>query len=181
MSVVKKLSEQVGILNSLNKTLFERIEKNTENRDSLIFLISDIYKEIDSYLSENDQQDIGILIITGGWIESVYLLTQIAKINNNPEVIARIGEQKTPLNNIILLLEPYFNTKSSEFDTLFEDLTNLAIYFDAIEENYTYKQPETKPDEKLTIIHSTTTYNISDEDLAEITKKVEEIRTWVIK
>ena len=178
-SVIKKLSEQIGILNSINQDLLDRIDKNSQNKDSLMFLVSDIYKDIDSYLLDNDQEDIGILIITGGWVESLYLLTTIAETYNNPEIVARIGEQKNPLNNLIELLQPYYGTISDEFDYLVEKLIDISIVFDAIDDVYTYQAPDVDPQNKITTINSTTTYNISTENLELISEKVENLRNWI--
>ncbi len=180
-NVVKKLSEQVGVLNSIDRELLQKIEKNSDNKDSLTYLMSDIYKEIDAYLMENEQEDLGLLIIAGGWVESLYLLTKIAEENKNPEIISRIGEQKNPLNHIIELLHPYYNVKSDDFDYLHEELVDLSIVFEGIEETYTYEAPETDPENKITVIHSVTNYNITDEDLKEISEKVEKIRNWIIE
>ncbi len=180
-NVVKKLSEQVGVMNSINQQLLDRIEANSDNKDSLIFIISDIYREIDNYLVENDQQEIGGLIITGGWIESVYYLTKIIEKDRDPEIINRIAEQKSPLNNIIELLHPYYNEKSDEFDELIEQLVDLSVIFDGIEETYTYEPSETFPEKKLTVIHSTTTYSITDEEIQKISEKIDAIRSKIIE
>lgn len=180
-NVIKKLAEQVGIMNSINEATLERIESNTENRDSLMYIISDIYREIDSYLLENDQEDLGALIITGGWIESIYLLTKIVSEKKDPEIISRIGEQKKPLANIIELLQPFYEIKSDEIDKLIEALINLSIIFDAIDENYIYEKPQTFPDKKLTIINSSTIYNISEEKLIQISTEIETLRNWIIE
>jgi len=180
-NVVKKLSEQVGVMNSINEQLLDRIENNSDNKDSLMFIISDIYREIDNYLVENDQQEIGGLIITGGWIESIYYLTKIAEKDKDPEIINRIAEQKNPLNNIIALLHPYYNEKSDEFDALIEQLVDLSVIFDGIEETYTYEPSETDPEKKLTIIHSTTTYSITDDEIQKISEKIVAIREKIIE
>lgn len=180
-SVIKKLAEQVGVLNSLNQSLFDRIEDNSNNKDSLIFIMSDIFKDIDSYLLENNQEQIGVLIIAGGWIESLFLLTKIASVTNKPEVNLRIGEQKSPLNNIIDLLQPYYNSGNPDIDYLIEKLVDLSIVFEDIEEVYTYSPPETDPQNKITVINSVTTYNISADDLNLISEKIENLRTWLIE
>jgi hypothetical protein len=180
-NVVKKLSEQVGVMNSINEQLLDRIENNSDNKDSLMFIISDIYREIDNYLVENDQQEIGGLIITGGWIESIYYLKKIVEKDKDPEIINRIAEQKNPLNNIIALLHPYYNEKSDEFDALIEQLVDLSVIFDGIEETYTYEPSETDPEKKLTIIHSTTTYSITDDEIQKISEKIVAIREKIIE
>ncbi len=180
-NVIKKLSEEVGVMNSINQKLIDRIQQNSNNKDSLMFIVSEIYREIDNYLLENDQQDVGILILAGGWIESIYYLTQILKQEKNPDLVSRLAEQKNPLNNIIELMHPYYNKKSKDFDKLMEKLVNLSIIFDAIEENYSYSPPKTDPVRKITYIHSTTTYNVSQAQLKTISEKVDSIRNWIIQ
>jgi len=180
-SVIKNLGDQVGVMNSIDSKLIDRIDKNTQNKDSLIYLMSDIFKEIDNYLTENDQQDIGILIIIGGWIESMYYLTSISRTNKNPDIYNRIAEQKNPLNNIIALMQPFYNEDNNEFDKLHEKLVNLSIIFDSIEEIYVYKEPETDPQNKITVIKSTTTYNINQEQLDKIYEQISQIRNWIIE
>lgn len=180
LSVVKKLSEQIGIFNSINQTLYDRIEKNSENRDSLLYIISDIYKEIDNYLAENDQQEIGVLILAGGWIESMYLLTQMSKSSDGVDIKNRIAEQKVPLSNIIQLLEPY-KDKTKEYDTLYNTLSLLNIEFENVEENYVYQPSETFADKHLTVIHSKTSYNITQEQIVKISDKIDKVRRWIIK
>lgn len=179
-SALKNLADQVGVMNSINSNLLDRIDKNSQKKDSLIFLMSDIFKEIDNYLTENDQQNIGVLIIIGGWIESMYYLSSIAQTSGNPEIYNKIAEQKNPLNNIIALMQPFYNQGNDEFDQLHEKLVNLSIIFDSIEEIYVYKGSETDPKNKITIIKSTTTYNINKSQIKKIYEEVSQIRNWIV-
>ena len=78
-SVIKTLSQELGIINSLKKDTFERIEKNLSNQDSLLHLLSNSYQDIDIFLKSNDQGHIGALILAGGWIESMYLLSRFSE------------------------------------------------------------------------------------------------------
>ncbi len=179
-SVIKNLSEDVGIMNSINESVLNRIENNNTNRDSLMYIISEVYREIDSYLLENEQGELGILIITGGWVESIFMLTKIAETTKDPEIISRIGEQQNPLNNLIELLQPYYGQKSDDFDYLLEALVELSITFDAIEATYVYEEPVVDEINKTSIINSTTTYNITQEQLTDITDKISKLREWII-
>lgn len=179
-SVLKNLADQVGVMNSINSKLLDRIDKNSQEKDSLIFLMSDIFKEIDNYLTENDQQDIGVLIIIGGWMESMYYLSSITQSNRTPDLYNKIAEQKNPLNNIIALMQPFYNEGNTEFDQLLEKLVNLSIIFDSIEEVYIYKKPETDPQNKITIIRSSTTYNINKEQIDKIYEEISQIRNWIV-
>ena len=180
LAVIKNLSDQIGIMNSINEATMNRMEQNNSNRDSLLYIISDVYLQIDSYLLENDQEELGVLIITGGWIESLYFLTKIVEIDSDPEIISRIGEQQRPLNNIIELLQPNYEQKNEDVSELIEYLVELSIIFDAIEVVYAYEEPDVDAKNKTTTINSTTTYNITNEELVIISEKINNLRNWVI-
>ncbi len=178
---VKKLSDGLGILNSLQEKTLERIEKNNENKDSLLVIISDVFRDIDAYLLDNDQTDIGVLILVGGWVESLYFTTKIANERHDKDIIQKVAEQKKPLENIIELLQPYYSDKNPEITELTEKLVDISIVFDGIEEIYEYKTSKTYPDKKLTVVYSKTYYKISDAQLNEITQKINELRNWIIE
>ena len=179
-NVIKKLAEQVGVMNSIDQKLIDRIEQSNQDRDSMMYILADVFREIDNYLLENEQEELGILIITGGWVESVYMLLKIIESDKDPDLIARIGEQQQPLNNLIELLQPYYNEKTEDFDYLLEALVELSILFDAIEINYVYKESEVDIENRITYINSTTTYNITESELILISNKIESLRNWVI-
>ncbi|WP_461637245.1 hypothetical protein [Labilibaculum euxinus] len=150
-AVLKIISQEIGLYNAMDKPTIERIEKNIENRDSLLVIVSTTYRKIDNYLKVNDRENTGALILAGGWIESVYILTQQIKTSPNKELMTRISEQKRPLENLIKLLVPYSN-ESKDFYFLVDRLIDLAYTFDEIEDKYTYIPPITDAKNKLTII-----------------------------
>ncbi len=179
--VVKQLAEKLDLLNVINQVTIDRLEQNDENPDSLLYLISTAFRDIDVYLNENDLQKIGALILAGGWVESEYLLTQLYKKHPSKELIQKIGEQKSPLANLLHILEPYYNKNDRDLDRLFESLAEISSLYDAIVIKYEYDKPEVYPDKHLTVIHSKTIINISDIDLEKISKKIANLRNWIIK
>jgi len=158
--------------------LVERFEKNIGNKDSLLAFVSDAYKASDRYLKNNQQNDVGGLILAGGWIESLYFATNAADMTKNKEVIRRVGEQKTTLNNLIKLLTPYYS--KPDFTALVDKLMELNEIYDQVQITYTYVKPTTDAEKKMTTINSTTEVNITDELLKSISDKVVEIRSDII-
>ena len=179
-AVLKILSQEIGLYNAMDKPTIDRIENNIENRDSLLVIVSSTYRKIDNYLKINSRENTGALILAGGWIESLYLLTQQIKDNPNDELILRISEQKRPLDNLIKLLVPYSN-ESKDYYFLVDRLIDLAYTFDEIEELYTYVPPITDSRKKLTIVKSKSRLVMNDKQLASITDKVRIIREHIIK
>lgn len=179
-AVLKILSQEVGLYNAMDKPTVKRIENNIENRDSLLIIISNTYRKIDNYLKDNNRENTGALILAGGWIESIYLLTQQISKHPNKALMSRISEQKRPLENLIKLLVPYSNESKDNY-FLVDRLIDLAYTFDEIEEQYKYIAPITDSKKKLTIVKSKSELNMSKKQLSEISEKIRKIREYIIK
>ncbi len=179
LGAIKKLSDQLGISIAFDQEFFKTIEKNINNKDSLLSLMSRTYQNADSYLRVNDRKNVGALIIAGGWVESIYILTRIAKTSHNREIINRIGEQKHPLDNLIEVLTPYYY-KSPEFSKLIDGLIDLANEFDGIIFSYSYKEPRIDIKNKIIYINSESRIVMSEYHLDSISKKIEAIRNQII-
>jgi hypothetical protein len=178
-SVIKTLSQELSIINAFRKETFERIEKNLTNQDSLLFLLSNSYQDIDIFLKSNNQEHIGALILAGGWIESMYMLSQFALKHKNQDLISRLGENRKPLGNLIKILSIY-TENNRIYQTLVEKLIVLEMIYQEIEITYAYDKTEVIPEKKITKIHSKTLVNIPDEILDRLAKEIESIRQFVI-
>lgn len=178
LTAVKTLGDDLGVSSAFDMELVNRFEKNIGNQDSILSLVSEAYKASDSYLKSNDQNDMGVLILAGGWIESLYFSTSSAKLKANKDIINRVGEQKNTVYNLIQLLTPYYS--KPEFSGLVDNLMELNELFEKVEITYTYIKPTVDAVNKTTTINSTTEVKISNELLTSITEKIGKIRTEVI-
>lgn len=178
LTAVKSIGDDLGVSSAFDLELVERFEKNIGNQDSLLVLVSDAYKSSDRYLKNNKQNDIGGLILAGGWLESLYFATNTAEMTGNEDIIKRIGEQKTTVYNLIKLLTPYYS--KPEFTTLVDDLMELNEIYEKVESTYTYVKPTVDVESKTTTINSTTVINITDDQLKAITEKVMKMRIDII-
>jgi hypothetical protein len=179
-SVIKILSQELNIENAFDKKTVTRIESNIGNKDSLMTIVSNSYRKADQYLKDNKRNDVGVLVLAGGWVESTYMLTQLAKQSKKQEILTRIAEQKHPLDNLIKLLSPYYN-ESKEYGELTDMLIDLAYDFDGIDITYTYAEPTVDVKNKTSIINSKSEVVFSDQQLKTITEKVEKIRNTIVK
>jgi len=177
-AVLKILSLDLGIYKVLNQNIVNRVEANINNRDSLMVIVSETYRNIDKYLKNNKREETGALILAGGWIESIYVLTQEMKNNPHPDLMQRIAEQKRPLENLIKLLIPY-SEDSESYKYLVENLIQLAYTFDEIVEEYEYIPSKDFPKKKLTIVNSTSKLIITPKLTSIITEKIEKLHTFI--
>ncbi|MBV6460470.1 MAG: hypothetical protein HJHJAOHD_00585 [Flavobacteriales bacterium] len=178
LTAVNSLADDLGVMGAFDRTLLERFEKNLGNKDSLLVLVTDAYQGADAYLKNNERNDVGALILAGGWIETLWFATNVANQTQNADVIRRIGEQKNTLNNLIKILTPYYS--KSEFAGLVDQLMDLNEVFAQVTNTYTYVQPTVDEKNKTTTINSTSEVVVTKEQLKLISEKISAIREKII-
>lgn len=178
MKSTKKIADNLDVSSAFSKSTFERFQKNIGSRDSLLVLVSDAYLACDAYLKNNDRDDVGSLILAGGWVEGLYFATNVVQISANEDVRKRIGEQKTSLENLIKILQKYANNE--DFADFIDELIDLYYLFDDVDMVYTFVEPTVDPEKRITVINSTSEIQLSDEQLKEIADKIVEIRNQIV-
>lgn len=176
--VVEKLTNSLGIGASFDQQFIDRYQKNTNNSDSMLQIVSDAFKNADLFLKNGQRKSVSALILAGGWTESLHFATTLAEKNQNQELLERIGDQKQTLSTLILLLEE--NNKASMNDELIQLYKELHKIFQEIEVNYEYNAPVTDAAKKVTELKHTVSTEISDKTLTEIRKKIAAIRQHII-
>lgn len=178
MAVSKRLSAELGMGDVFDKDLVQRFEANLGNQDSLLALVSDAFKSADGYLKENKQDDISVMILVGGWIETLHFACKLYEPGKAIEIKNRIGEQKITLDNITNMLLPFED--DPEVKPILESLSKLQTIYEGITYNYIYKEPITDAENKVTRIMSESTIEMTEEQLKEISTTINEIRNSVI-
>lgn len=107
---MNKLSTELGIPNDKFMVSLKRIETNLTNKDSLVLIANQMYKNTEEHLKANNRESAASLIIAGGWTEAMYIAVQLANTQNSDvQLIERIVEQKTSIDNLLSLLAKYKN------------------------------------------------------------------------
>ena len=128
----KKLSDGLDVSSAFDVAMIERIEESVNNRDSLMVIIDDAFKIIEAHLNETGQDHLSALIMTGGWIEGLYLGTRtLDKENPDAELMKRIVAQKSSLTSLMDLLITYDN---SEVIAVEQKMKVLQIAYDKVDE-----------------------------------------------
>ncbi len=160
------LAEELGITGAVDPGLLQRIAVNVGNTDSLLMLSGVFYSEADAYLKENQRYDIAALVLTGGWIESTYL-TMFQARSGNAEAITRIAEQKPTVKTIKNALA---KTCSQEFlkGDIYKYILDLDVAYEQVTNTYKFVEPETMPEEKTTVLKSSSSYTMNTETMNQI-------------
>jgi len=178
LTAVQKLAEEVRVGGAFDKALIDRFSQNMGKQDSMLVLVSDAYRSGDQYLKNNDKSDVASLILAGGWIEALHFACEIAVKHKNTDVIARIGDQKTTLENLVMLLREYseedYTLLADELQALFEEFVNIKY-------EYTPEEPIHDAPNMTTTLRGKKVVEVSDEVLQVIADKVKDIRTKIVE
>jgi len=107
LKVCKQLVEELNINAGFTPELAINVEKNIDNKDSLINIFTNSYYETYRALVENQKESLSLLVVAGSWIEGVYITSQIALTSrDNSEFIKILANQKAPLAKLMELMTP---------------------------------------------------------------------------
>ncbi len=178
MRSAQKLSDVLGISDAFDVATIQSIEKNLDNKDSLLYIISNSYRKADDYLQTSDRKHIGALVIVGGWIESLYFSGELSKTNKSDDIVEMIGMQKHTINTILdKMLERYIAEPGVE--QVYNDLDEIRMAFEKVNIKYEFVAPETDAAGKVTTIKSKTSVEMTDEVFNEIVEKISAVRTKI--
>ncbi len=97
---IRRLSDAIVVPTAFDLKLLKRYDANLDQKDSLQSLMQTSYKRIDSTLQGNDRLALATLVLTGGWLESMYLTTQ--HINGEQQ-----NEKNKVLFDMLAVQQPY--------------------------------------------------------------------------
>lgn len=181
LNSIKGLANDLSIGQFFDFGTIARLATNSKNLDSLLLITTQNFNSINSYLQENQRSNLSVLILTGGWLEALHVTCQVAQKNpGNEKLIEKIGEQKIILDNIKLMLG--FYTQDPNIADLHKSILELEKAFAQIEIIYTYAEPTMEEVNGILVVkdNSTTTINITDENVRAIREEVINIRGKLI-
>lgn len=172
LNSIRNLTNELGMSSVLDTSVFERVDRNKQNKDSLMTIVSEAYWTFNGFLKEERREDIAALVVAGGWVEALHLA--LSHCSDNKDALAtRIAEQKYTLENLKKMIAQDAGD-SEKVKSILEDLNSLSEVFDEIE--ITKTKGDNPVVNGVVELNSITTVNISPETLASMRTKVSELR-----
>ncbi|MFA0962853.1 hypothetical protein AB9P05_13705 [Roseivirga sp. BDSF3-8] len=182
LNSVKDLADGLSIGQFFDFRTIKQLATNSSNLDSLLLITTRNFNDINGYLQEQKRSNLSVLLLTGGWLEAMHILTEVSeKSPDNRELMERIGEQKIILENIMLLLDNYAKG-DPQIAELAENMKGLQTAFEKIQITTIYAEPTSKVVDGVLVIedNSKTTIDITQEDVDNIKKATDSIRNLII-
>ncbi|HEY9044687.1 MAG TPA: hypothetical protein VIN08_02280 [Ohtaekwangia sp.] len=182
MASIKDLANGLSIGQFFDIETIGRLATNSKNLDSLLLITTQNFNTINSYLQTQGRANLSVLFLTGGWLEALHITCEVATANpDNKQLKETIGEQKIILENIILLLS-FYKESDQNMASLLTDMEELKKIYDKVKITYTYKESTFEVVDGVMVIkdNSTSTIEITPEDIASIRAATSSIRTKII-
>ena len=109
---LKELGDQIGVSSAVKPENLKRLQDNIGNSDSLALITDELYFASFEKLEGSKQGPTLSLVVAGGWIESLFIVTNLAKYETNSVVVERVCDQKYTLDNLIEFLWKYKTEES---------------------------------------------------------------------
>ncbi|MFA6404038.1 MAG: hypothetical protein WCX31_20790 [Salinivirgaceae bacterium] len=140
MECTGKLTDDLGMAGIYNEDLVETVKKNYDNKESLVDIFTKVFDDTKSFLSKNNKDKVSVFIVTGSFVETMYLVTSLnMTAKNNQELTKIIYNQEENLDKLLNILGSYSSDEAIK--KLAEPLTNFKAF---------YANNPTKPNENLT-------------------------------
>ncbi len=181
ISAIKTLADGIHVGQFFDFTTLKRLATNNQNLDSLMYISVQNFNQMDRYLRENRRSSLSSLIVAGIWIESMYLVGEVARRSPSKELSEKIGEQKIIMSNLMILLKNY--EKDPDFKELIKDFEEIQDLYKNVIITYEKGEPEAVEEDGMLVIKQNDKQyiEISDEIMAKIVNKTATVRNKIIQ
>jgi hypothetical protein len=180
IGAAKEMADGLNILDAIDEATVTRLEEQINNRDAIIDIISETLMNSSSFLKDNDLEGTASVVLVGGWVEGLYIATNLVDENQleGNKLVERIVDQKLSLDIIVNLLES--TPEDREAQAVLEDVKALKIIFDKITINQGEVTAVENPETHVTTLKSESSIKITQRVFIELKTKVIEIRNSYI-
>ena len=133
MLTIREMSNKLGIPDELIIEPIRRVQDDLSDPDSLTSMMQAAYSDIENHLRENGRESTAGLMVMGGWIEAMFIATQLVynPVDPDPVVVQKIAEQKYTLTSLLSFMKNYYDDPVVVYYT--KKLKHLNNFFDSFD------------------------------------------------
>ena len=179
LMTIREMCNKLGIPDRYIVDPIARIQNDMSNPDTVTSIMKKAYQDIEDHLRESGRESTAGLMVLGGWVESMYIATQLVynPANPDPEVVQKIAEQKYTLTSLLSFEKNYYDDPVVVYYT--KKLKFLKNYFDSFD--IYFEKGDLEIDTvKQTLRSSGAKMTISVETLNKIRDYIATLRTEIV-
>jgi hypothetical protein len=187
MNAAKSMAEGLDITDVIDDENMKKLEDNLSNRDVVMDIISETFLNSSADLKESQRQDVAAVVLVGGWIEGLYIASELIgeKSIDNNKLVDRVLEQKLSFTIVQRLLEDNKTKASGEQNAdivdLIASLDGLKTAFDKVIVETSKSVVEGQNEAGVAQVSSKTTVNVKPEDFRILQSEIKKLRTSFIQ
>lgn len=127
---IRELSHKLGIPDEYLSSAVKMMQGNITENDSLLTYMNAAFMKMENHLRESGRESTAGLLLIGGWVEAMYITTQLVydPANPDPEVVQKIAGQKFALHSLLSFIKNYYDDPVVVYYS--KKLKYLNNYFD---------------------------------------------------
>jgi hypothetical protein len=108
LNAIRTIANELNMSKIYDETLYDRIKANVDNKDELVAVLTDAFNKTYTYLAENEQQNLALLVVGGAWVEGMYLTCNVSEAAYQVAGISKnLIEQKKSFDLFLEITKPY--------------------------------------------------------------------------
>lgn len=156
LNSIRILANELNMSKIYDETLYDKIKANVDNKDELVRVLTEAFDRTYLYLAENEQQNLALLVVGGAWVEGMYLTCNVSEAAYQVSGISRnLIEQKKSFDLFLEITKPYASDPG---------LADLLNKLDPIRK-----------------VYAGLTTSLTEQNIKDITKAINEIRVQIIQ
>ncbi len=180
LNTVRTLSDEIGISAVFDQNLIGRIDNIIDDQDSLLRVTSDSYLSIVRYLESSDRKKSLALIVTGGWVESIYVVVNLLDTyKQDAKVIALLASQKHVVSNLASYLDQMKSDESIQLTI--NDLKPLSTFYESLEVQKEEPKDGEQPKDGKIVVGGNAKIIMTEAQFITLKKEITTIRNKMIK
>ena len=156
LDAIRSLSNELNMSKIYNVELYDKINQNFDNKDELVKILTSAFNDTYSYLSENDQQPLALLVVGGAWVEGMFLTTHVSEV----------AYQVAGISGVLLEQKKSFE--------LYLEITQSYATDPSVSDFLKLLEPVKKVYEGLST-------SLTEQNIKDITKVIDGVRTQIVQ
>jgi hypothetical protein len=179
MVTIREMSNKLGIPDHFLTEPIRKMQSDETEADSIMHLMNEAFNKMEDHLRAGGRESTAGLMVLGGWVEALYISTQLLynPQNPDPEVVQKIAEQKYTLTTLLSFLKNYYDDPVVVYYT--KKLKFLKKYFDSFD--IYFKPGDLEIDSSKQVLRSSgSDMNVTIETLNKIRDYVAGLRAEMV-
>lgn len=178
-TAIHEMSNKLGIPDDFLSNTMAMMQDNISDPDTILSVMNQAYLNMEDNLRKSGRESTAGLMVMGGWIESLYIATNLVydPANPDPEVVEKIAEQKYTLNSLLSFIKNYYDDPVVVYYS--KKLKYLNNYFNTF--NIYFRKGDLEIDTVKKVFRASgSEMNVTVENLNNIRNYVTTLRTEIV-